>query len=183
VNGTGFQRVISFVVVTSIGCLVMGGCGSDTRQQPSGDAPDFSLRSLDGETVRLADVLRNRPVVLEFFALGCPACMQHVPELQKFQDTYVGEELAMYAISLDNNAAVVSQWQKQSKTTYTILHDANQQAATRYGVRFIPLTVGISRSGKIIYRDNGFPQDLGKFVAELKESAPAAPGGRVEEGG
>ena len=196
-NRSRFRGVVSFVVVASIGCLILAGCGSDTQQQPSGaapdrsaapastvgGAPDFSLRSLDGETVRLADVLGNKPVVLEFFATWCPACMKHVPEVQKFQDAYVGEELAMYAISVDNNAAVVSRWRKRSKTTYTVLHDADQQVAAKYQVQGIPLTVGISRSGKIIYRDHGFPRGLEKFVAELKEGAPAAPGGRAGEGG
>ena len=36
-------------------------------------APDFSLRTLDGQTVRLSD-FRGKPVIVNFWTTWCPPC-------------------------------------------------------------------------------------------------------------
>ncbi len=189
-NASEFRGKASFVVVALLACMVLIGCGAQSDRPATGspptakpvvDPPDFSLQSLDGETVRLADVLGKKPVVIEFFATWCGPCMRHAPELQKFHDAYVGDELALYAISVDNNIDVVSRWLKKSKMSYTVLHDTDKQVADKYQVKGIPLTIGINRAGKIIYRDHGFPRDLAKFVTQMKEGAPTVSSAKAEE--
>jgi cytochrome oxidase Cu insertion factor (SCO1/SenC/PrrC family) len=46
-------------------------------------APDFELRTPEGEPVSLAD-FRGRPVWLNFWAPWCPACRTEMPRLEGF---------------------------------------------------------------------------------------------------
>jgi len=45
-------------------------------------ATDFRLINMEGQTVQLAS-LRGRPVVLNFWGLNCPPCIEELPILQK----------------------------------------------------------------------------------------------------
>ena len=44
-------------------------------------APDFTLSSLDGNTISLSD-FKGKYVVLDFWASWCPDCIHDIPEIQ-----------------------------------------------------------------------------------------------------
>ena len=57
-------------------------------------APDFSLESLDGQSVRLTD-LRGKTVVIDFWATWCPPCEFQVPELNAFWNAHPKDRLGI----------------------------------------------------------------------------------------
>ena len=62
-------------------------------------AADFSLRTLDGRQVRLAD-LRGKVVLINFWTTWCTACVAEMPELIALQKQH-GDRLAIIGVSLD----------------------------------------------------------------------------------
>ena len=62
----------------------VGASGSVNRDQ----APDFSLKDLDGNTVTLSDYRGQKPVILDFFATWCPNCKRDMPKLNKWYEQY-----------------------------------------------------------------------------------------------
>ncbi|WP_175614633.1 peroxiredoxin family protein, partial [Piscibacillus halophilus] len=48
-------------------------------------APDFELKNLEGETVKLSDY-RGQKVMLNFWATWCPPCRAEMPDMQKFYE-------------------------------------------------------------------------------------------------
>ena len=50
--------------------------------EPGGLAPDFALRDLEENLVRLSD-LRGKPLVLNFFASWCVPCLAEMPLLEE----------------------------------------------------------------------------------------------------
>jgi len=60
-------------------------------------APAFTVRTLDGRTLSLAD-LRGKVVVLSFWFIGCPACFAMEPKLNDFKARFaefVREQIAL----------------------------------------------------------------------------------------
>ena len=47
-----------------------------------GTAPDFTLKTFDGETFTLSEH-RGKVIILDFMAVRCPPCHQQMPELHK----------------------------------------------------------------------------------------------------
>jgi len=50
--------------------------------QPGNIATDFRLLNMEGQTVQLSS-LRGRPVLLNFWGINCPPCIEELPILQK----------------------------------------------------------------------------------------------------
>lgn len=67
--------------------------------RPSIPAPDFALRTLEGDRVRLSD-LRGKVVLINFWTTWCAACIGEMPVLVELQKRF-GDELVILGISLD----------------------------------------------------------------------------------
>src|SRR4030095_6412422 len=63
-------------------------------------APDFTLTSLDGKTVKLSD-LKGKAVVLNFWATWCAPCKIEVPWLVDLQKQYGPQGLEIIGVAMD----------------------------------------------------------------------------------
>ncbi|HYH11524.1 MAG TPA: redoxin domain-containing protein, partial [Thermomicrobiales bacterium] len=64
-------------------------------------APNFRLRTADGELVELAD-LRGTPVFINFWASWCFFCLTEMPAIQKVSDGY-GDEVTMMGVNVSDS--------------------------------------------------------------------------------
>jgi peroxiredoxin len=67
-------------------------------------APEFALRTPQGELVRLADY-RGRTLLLEFFATWCPHCQAQAPHLVQMYQRLASPRVAFLAINVDSESA------------------------------------------------------------------------------
>ena len=65
-------------------------------------APLFSLNTLSGEKIHLAD-LKGKVVILDFWATWCPPCKEGIPHLNQIYREYRKDGLVVIGISLDRN--------------------------------------------------------------------------------
>jgi len=61
-------------------------------------APDWTLGSVEHETVRLSEEVRRQPVILFFWATWCPYCKALMPHLQSLRFEY-GDKVKILAIN------------------------------------------------------------------------------------
>src|SRR6187402_3620904 len=61
-------------------------------------APAFSVRTLDGRTLSLAD-LRGKVIVLSFWFIGCPACFAMEPKLNDFKARFAESDVVFLAMT------------------------------------------------------------------------------------
>src|SRR5690554_3519895 len=71
------------------------------QAQDNGEAPDFTLQTMDGEALTLSD-LRGKVVVLNFWATWCPPCRYKIPYFIKFQEEFA-DDVVFVGVSLDQN--------------------------------------------------------------------------------
>jgi len=114
-------------------------------------APDFTLKSLDGETVRLAD-FRGKVVVLNFWATWCAPCKLLTPSLVELQNEYGPQGLRTIGITMDDDATKVEigEFADKLRVNYPLLI-GNEKVAEAYGgLPALPETFFIGRDGKIV---------------------------------
>jgi peroxiredoxin len=109
-------------------------------------APDFSLQSLDGRTIRLSQ-LRGRPVLLTFATSWCPACRSEAPRLESLHTQH--PELVVVLVDSNEADQVVRGFAAEFGMTHTVLLDGSGLVSNRYRVFAIPTSFFIDPEGVI----------------------------------
>ena len=92
----GFTGAGALLVGVTLVVTLVSGSGALRR----GDVvPDFALRNLDGETVRLSS-LSGQVVVLNFWATWCPPCRREMPLLDATQRRYAERGVSIVGVNL-----------------------------------------------------------------------------------
>lgn len=108
-------------------------------------APDFSLRGLDGAVVTLS-ALQGQTVVLNFWAEWCGPCRQEIPTFSRFADEH--PEVAVLGVATDGTAQELRRAVQKLDIRYPVLiaDSATQRA---YGVETLPTTVVVGPDGDV----------------------------------
>jgi cytochrome c biogenesis protein CcmG/thiol:disulfide interchange protein DsbE len=129
--------------------------GEQTEQEPEPAeadigkrAPDFTLESLDGETITLS-TLQGRPVMLNFWQTTCSPCLAEFPHFQTVRTSWSEEDLAMLAVAYQQNTQVVADFIDREGYTFSVLLDSGLEVSDLYNVSDIPITFFIDAEGII----------------------------------
>jgi cytochrome c biogenesis protein CcmG/thiol:disulfide interchange protein DsbE len=115
-------------------------------------APEFSLESLQGQTVHLAD-FRGKAVLLNFWATWCQPCKIEMPWLEQMQQQYGPEGLQIVGIAMDDASKEdIAKFTKEMGVNYPILLGKESVGDAYGGVQFLPSTFFIDRNGKFVDR-------------------------------
>jgi len=112
--------------------------------------PDFTLKSLDGRTMKLSD-LRGKLVLVNFWAPWCAPCKVETPWFIDFYKEYRSSGLEIIGIAVDfGRSEDVAKFVKDRSVNYPILLGNNTVADAFGGLHFIPETFLVDPEGKII---------------------------------
>ena len=118
----------------------------DKQSEQASYAPDFTLPTIDGESVTLSDS-RGKPVMLTFWAIQCPACGLQAPYIQAFYDEWSSEKIAVLTIDVGDSVAVAQDFVSSQGFTYPVLLDPQSRVAQAYGIPGVPVTFFITTEG------------------------------------
>ena len=172
------------VLTLAVACSQEGDSGeADSAQAPAREeAPGFTLPSLEGESVTLAD-LRGKTVIIDFWATWCPPCEFQVPELNAFWSEHNADgDIAVFGISVDEGGPdVVRPWVEEKGVGYPILM-GDDGLARRYGAMGFPTLIIIAPDGTIDSRHVGLIEraSLEEAVARQRAAATAGRGAGPE---
>jgi cytochrome c biogenesis protein CcmG, thiol:disulfide interchange protein DsbE len=114
-------------------------------------APAFTLRTLDGRPVSLAQ-LAGHPVLLNFWASWCDQCRHEFPLLATAQRRHQTQGLVIVGIASQDIESDARSFAKHEHAHWTLAFDADNAVSGAYGVRALPQTFFIRRDGTIASR-------------------------------
>jgi peroxiredoxin/outer membrane lipoprotein-sorting protein len=134
-------------------------------------APEFTLRNVKGEAVRLSD-LRGKIVVLDFWATWCSPCRLSMPTLELLSRQFKDKGLVVLGID-DEDPKEQRAFLESFGYSFSSLIDADGKVKTLYNVEGIPATILVDRQGKIKTYDVGTAtyESLSKGLQALGVSA------------
>lgn len=158
-----------------LGFSFLGAAGTDppaTVACPANAKPanlNFTLKDLNDKPVHLAD-FKGKVILLDFWATWCIPCKAEIPWFAEFQTRYGKDGLQVIGVSVDDTLDLLKPYVKNlNVVNYPILqgldHNDIQDA---YGPMVaIPVTVVISRDGKVCHRHLGL-SSKDAFEREIK---------------
>jgi cytochrome c biogenesis protein CcmG/thiol:disulfide interchange protein DsbE len=111
-------------------------------------APDFTLETPEGETVRLSD-LRGQVVLINFWATWCPPCRAEMPAIQQVYDQYQDQGFTVLAVDVQEGGAQVTAFADQMGLTLPLLMDGDGSVFADYRGQALPSTFFVDQKGVI----------------------------------
>jgi len=137
--------------------LVLEGCSSQPRTvraasvKPTKErkqAPDFALKDINGQAVRLSDY-RGKVVLLDFWATWCEPCKIEIPWFEEFERQNKDKGFAVLGVAMDEEGwQVVKPFAQHMGLNYRLVV-GDDTIADQFGVGAFPTTFLIDREGKI----------------------------------
>ncbi len=129
--------------------------------------PDFVLNDINGDPVRLSQVLKKRNLIL-FWASWCPHCTMLIPEIKQWQKQAKINDFEIIAVSLDDSETEwknkVSSMGTESWYNLSDLQKWDGKVATDYNIYATPTMFLIDKKMKIIAKPKSF-DELAKIIS------------------
>jgi peroxiredoxin len=113
------------------------------------NAPDFSVKDIHGDEVNSAD-LKGKVVVLNFWFIGCPACIAETPKLNELKAKFADEPDAVFLALTYEPSGKVKHYLSRERFDYRVAGDADE-AMKKFVFSGYPKNIVIGRDGKIVY--------------------------------
>lgn len=150
--------------------LFVGGCGKQDKdeinevennveneapneQTPEEDediiieAPDFTLKNLQGEEVSLSDY-RGKIVLINFWATWCTWCDKEMPDLQRLDNE--NDDLVVLAVDVMEDKKKVEKYIEEGKYEFEVVLDEDGEVSQTYLVSGFPTSYFVDKDGILL---------------------------------
>ncbi len=112
-------------------------------------APDFTLQTLDGESVSLSDY-RGKLVMINFWASWCPPCNSEMPDLQRYYEQHQDDDFIILGVNYQDTPDKVQAFVEKYGVTFPILLDSDGRVANLFGVQGLPTSFFVDKEGNVL---------------------------------
>lgn len=129
---------------------------ANTDQTIDYSAPDFTVVDENGNSVKLSDYF-GKPIVLNFWATWCYYCKEEMPDFDAAYRDNPDIQFLMVNVTDGNRETmeIAKDYVSQKGFSFPVLYDTNLEAASTYGATGLPMTVFITKDGKLFTYASG----------------------------
>ncbi|MEX2322650.1 MAG: TlpA disulfide reductase family protein [Acidimicrobiia bacterium] len=159
------RRLAFAVAATAVIAAAVVSNWTASRHDVRGDPVRAPIEFFDGATGDLAD-FAGTPVVINFWASWCPACIAELPDFAEVSRETAGDVVFLgfnvQEISLDGAMHLI----EETGVDYRLVHDRDGALYREFGAIAMPATVFIDSDGLVVRVHNGvlFADDLRRII-------------------
>jgi len=144
---SGIGRSLRIVLCALLFPVLLASCSqAPSKPEVGKPAPDFTLQTLDGKTLRLGD-LKGKVVFVNLWATWCPPCREEMPSMVRLYNFMRTRGVEILAVSEDNDREALRAFVEKYRVTFPVLPDENKRIYNLYRATGVPETHLIDRSG------------------------------------
>lgn len=119
-------------------------------------APQFTLKTLDGRKVSLADY-KGKAVLINFWATWCAPCKLEMPWFVELHKQYAPQGFEILGVSEDEpkDRGLIPKFSQKIGVNYPVLLGDDAASKAYGGVEFLPTLFYVGRNGKVIEETAG----------------------------
>ncbi|MDN5203155.1 TlpA disulfide reductase family protein [Fulvivirgaceae bacterium BMA10] len=128
---------------------------------------NIEVTDLEGDPIK-SDMLKNKVLVLDFWATWCKPCLQEFEEIEEIWSMYERDpEVAFLFISSEEKEKI-KRFVLKKGYPFTFAHDPDGQFSRKMQISILPMVLVIDKNDSIRYVHKGYMAG-GKFGTKLKE--------------
>jgi peroxiredoxin len=176
-RSTGLAFIAGGILLIAAAVFTLQGTSTNASGSTTADlqtapekgafAPEFALKSVSGDTVHLSD-FRGKVVLVNFWAVWCPPCLQEMPAIQNVHENY-GEQVVVLGVNTGDTRQDALRFMDDLGLSFDVVLDSNYEVENLYRVRGLPSTFFIDPNGVIQIQHIGFMEEslLMGYLAEM----------------
>ena len=128
--------------------------------------PNIRLKMLDGKYAKLYDLLKEGPILVDFWATWCEPCKKEMYFLNKFHNQLEDTGFKVLTINTDTPRSIgkVKSYIKSKKYEFLVAVDPNQQVMKKMSVKLLPTTILVDVDGSVLFRHQGYSPGDEKII-------------------
>lgn len=142
------QGLMVFIVLLFAGAQVNAAGGFKKLDQVT--PPPLTLPDLDGKS-RSLDDLKERVVLVNFWATWCPPCRREMPSMQRLANRMASQPFVILGVDSTETREDVIAFLNVIKVDFPILLDSDSRATKQWKVYALPTSFMIDRKGRVRY--------------------------------
>lgn len=169
------RRFLATILLAAAWAVFMCPPANATLQglQVGMEAPDFSLRTITGDTATYGQLKGNTLTAVVFWSSWSKKSATLLARLQKLHEQYRGKGFSVIAINADDQVmspqtvAEVRKITAQLKLDYPVVLDSGLGTFHEFGVIALPSTLLLDKERVIRYELTGYPLEGAEEMAEF----------------
>ena len=158
--------------------LVLFGSSVAWAQKKDGGPVEFSMRSVDGQTIT-SESLRGEVVVLAFGASWLPLSRTQLQGIRKLADEYSGRGVAVYFVSTESEDSKSKNFASDEQLRafaqkyglkVTVLRDPDGEISKKLGIDQLPSIVILDKQGNVVGEPIRGLDPQGNLAGQLAKS-------------
>ena len=142
--------------------------GLSFAQGKGNPAPDFTLKSISGQNIKLSE-LRGQVVLVNFWATWCAPCKEELPFFNRLYSKNKVAGLEILAVNIDKFSSQAKTFSQNLGLSFPILLDSSGKVSASYRIHTMPTTAVVSKDGTIRFIHRGFiPSDRTRYDQEIR---------------
>jgi cytochrome c biogenesis protein CcmG, thiol:disulfide interchange protein DsbE len=137
---------------------------------------DFDLQDIDGNSVKMSELLKKGPVFLQFWATWCVPCKEEMKVLNELYTKYKDSGFVYVAVSIDDQktSSKVKPFIESKGYKFITVFDSDKSVFSNYGGQDPPFSVFVDKKGNVIKTYSGYIQgDDAKLETDIKNALAA----------
>ncbi len=164
-------NLASVPALPELSAPVKQAASSDLLKPYVGEQPELRLKLADMQGKQFdLDHLKDKVVVLNFWATWCPPCVEEIPSLERLRQILQADGLEVISVDVGESAADVRAFLKDKPIDFPVLLDPEAEAFKSWNGYAFPTTFVLDREHKIRYAVFGaFEWDADEVVKTLRQ--------------
>lgn len=154
-----FMVVIVVAVVLLLAVAAWGIYQNSLDTRTSGEAPDFTITTYDGDKFTLSDYRGEAVVVMNFWQNSCPPCHDEAPMLVRVSEEYREKGVIFVGVNVKDPDYVAREFIDRYGVSYPNGLDVGDKIWDAYRATGFPETFIIDRDGQIQRHFAGPPSE------------------------
>ena len=150
---TSLVNKIVFAAALALGLGATAAFAGGKAIKVGDSFPDFAGFKLEGN---LPSSLKDKVVIVDFWASWCGPCKESFPALEELHKKYAEKGLVIVAVNVDEKEDAMKDFLKSNPVTFTIVRDATKKLVSTVNIASMPSSFVIGVDGKVSAVHKGF---------------------------
>ncbi len=156
--------IFSTILFSSMTAIVEAQFGFPENPLVGKQAPDFTLKILNGQEASLNQIRGNEGSILLFWATWCPHCRSAVENLSRMSGELNEKGVKVLLVDLAEDPQTVKSYVQRNKINFEVFLDEDNFVAEEYGVIGVPTFFLVNKEGVIKDVGHALPRNYHQLL-------------------